>query len=701
MEIYSTKGLIESDNWWNDITYPLSQGSYTANFHTKDQKGNIFINVFKEFNVVKQSPLPEGKIVFVSDRDGNNEIYIMNTDGSGQTRLTNTLAEEEWPCFSPDGSKISFMSNRDGNFEIYIMNTDGTEQTNLTNNPYNDSVPSFSPDGSKIVFESDRDGNGEIYIMNADGTKQTNLTNTLEWELGPYFSTDGSKIAFRSDRDASSGEYAFSPDYDVNWEIYIMNADGSGQTRLTNNQLFDWEPNLSPDNSLILFTSRLLDKSSVIYIMNVYSSGQKRLTGNVSEKLYELDPRFSPDGSKITFSSNRDGNSEIYIMNTDGSGQTRLTDNMANDREPCIFFSDSKVRAADKYEAFRSAGPYTPYYTTNIPTIINAIRTKPSVLGTNAILALLTMLPFTVSGRLFNIILSKNEDYFKRKIQKIPMYGFFSRLNQKIEKRLGKSLNRYSLFRRIMQIISIVIFYGLIYSLLDPKWEPFTTRGLVLFAEMAIAYGMLGFTDDFIKWRNLKKWGIYSGFGIQPKNLMVSISSVLASRLLALVPGMMFGEPVVLQVDKSALDIKKRDKLLKIPLITFIAIGSGLWLMTFATDYLQKLFISGTFHDVTGAVEGFFLIVFAVAVQNTFIQMLGFPGSYGQTMIKRNRWVWFIGALAVSFVFYLTLINPKRGLVEALQKRGVILFLSIAGFFMVVTFILWLIFYIRKKHKLD
>ena len=657
MEVYSTDGRIELDNWWNDIAYHLSQGRYTAYFETKDKKGNIVFKVSKEFTVDKQSPLPEGKIVFISDRDGNGEIYIMNADGSEQKRLTDTPDEEEWP--------------------------------------------SFSSDGSKIVFESDRDGNGEIYIMNVDGSKQTNLTNTREWELCPYLSPDGSKIAFRSDRDANDGNYAFSPGDDVNWEIYIMNVDGSEQKRLTNNQLFDWEPNLSPDGSLIVFTSRYLDKNSVIYIMNTYSLVQKELTGNAAEKIYEQDPSFSPDGSKVVFSSNLYGSYEIYIMNTDGSGQVRLTDNPANDKQPRIYLVGANTKAGNEIDAFRTAGQFTPYYTTYYPTPIDTIKTDPSVISANALLALLTMLPFTVASKLFNIILSENEDYFKRKIKKIPIFEFFSRLNRKIEKRMGERVNRYSLARRIIQMLSMVILYGLIYSLLDPKWEPFSIRGLVLFIEMALAYGMLGFTDDFIKWRKLKKWGVESGFGVQPKNLLVSVTSVLASRLLALVPGMMFGEPVVLQVDKSALDINKRDKLLKIPLFTFIAIGSGLWLMTIATEYLQNLFKSGTFHDVVGAFEGFFLIVFAIAVQNTFTQMLGFPGGFGKTMRRRNRWVWFIGALTVSFVFYITLINPKHGLVEALQKRGVILFLSIAGFFMVVTFILWAFLYIRKKHKLD
>jgi len=697
VQVYSDFGQVNEENWWHDIAYTLSQGSYTAYFDVNDTKENIAFNDSREFVIEKQPSLPEGKIVFISDRDGNNEVYIMNTDGSEQKRLTNTQAEEEWPSFSPDGSKIAFMSNRDGNFEIYIMNADGSEQINLTNNPKDDSVPSFSPDGSKIVFESTRDGNGEIYIMNIDGSEQINLTNTQEYELGPYISPDGTKIAYRSDHGASGGNYKFNPGEDVNWEIYIMNTDGSEQTRLTNNQVWDWEPHFSPDGSKIVYVSVHPDQNDEIYIMNADGSGQTRLTSNPVEKA--IDPSFLPDGSKIAFASSRNGNSEIYIMNTDGSEQTRLTNNPANDREPCFFFDDFKVKAVDE-QPFRSAGFYTPDYTTHLPTFIDTAKTEPKVIYANVLLAILTMIPFAVASELFKNILSENEEDLKRKIRRMRPVAYLERLNKKIKKSMDTKMDRHLIARNIAQLSGVILFYGLANSLLDPTWKPFSIKGLVLFIEMALAYGILGFGDDIMQRRALKKWGVDAGFSVQPKNLLVSAASISASRLFALVPGIMFGAPVVLKADKTTLGIAKRDKLSKISLFTFLVIGSVLWLMTTATYYLQKFFQSGALHDVIGEIEGFLLIGFAVALQNTFIQMLGLPGGFGYTMRQRNRWVWFIGLVAVTFVFYVTLINPRRGLVEALQKNGVILFLSIAVAFMVVTFGLWLHFYFRKKHKL-
>jgi Tol biopolymer transport system component len=138
---------------------------------------------------------PDGrKIAFVSHRDGNFEIYTMNADGSRQTRLTNALDAcpvqsfhcGDWqPTWSPSGRKIAFTSDRDGNDEIYVMDADGTGQTRLTNHAGSDVKPRWSRDGSKLFFTSNRDGNLEIYVMNADGTGQSNLTRNAAHDIDP------------------------------------------------------------------------------------------------------------------------------------------------------------------------------------------------------------------------------------------------------------------------------------------------------------------------------------------------------------------------------------------------------------------------------------------------------------------------------------------------------------------------------------
>jgi TolB protein len=264
-------------------------------------------------------PGSNGKIAFESLRDGNLEIYTMDPDGSGQINISNNAAGDRFPSWSPDGSKITFSSNRDdtGLFksEIFVMNEDGSGQTRLTSNPaFFDRDPSWSPDGSKITFVTLRDGNDEIYVMNADGSGQTRLTTNTANDQEPRWSPDGSKIAFSSLRDG-------------NLEIYTMNADGSGQINISNNPSNDGHPGWSPDGTEIAFWS-FRNGNLEIYTMNADGSGQTRLTTNTA---LDEDPDWSPDGTRIVFDSNRDGNNEIYVMNADGSGQTRLTTNTAFD----------------------------------------------------------------------------------------------------------------------------------------------------------------------------------------------------------------------------------------------------------------------------------------------------------------------------------------------------------------------------------
>ncbi|HEC45091.1 MAG TPA: DUF5050 domain-containing protein, partial [Bacteroides sp.] len=257
-------------------------------------------------------------ILFVSYRDGNGEIYVMNPDGSNQTNLTNNSAPDQNPSWSPDGSKIFFASRRDGNYEIYVMDADGSNPTRLTNNSLIDWEPSLSPEGSKIVFSSFRDPDYEIFIMDPDGSNQTNLTNNSDsHDQGPSWSPDGSKISFTSR-------------INYNYEIYVMDVNGSNVSRLTNNPAVDSVPSWSPDGSKIAFTSQR-DIYYEIYVMNTDGSNQTRIT-NISADNYG--PSWSPDGSQIAFHSTRDSNNEIYVMNADGSNQTRLTNNLANDFYP-------------------------------------------------------------------------------------------------------------------------------------------------------------------------------------------------------------------------------------------------------------------------------------------------------------------------------------------------------------------------------
>ena len=253
-------------------------------------------------------PGDNGVIAFRSRRDGNSEIYVMNADGTNQTRLTNNRADDDHPAWSPDGSRIAFKGGRD----IHVMNADGSDEINLTNSGAIDIKPAWSPNGTRIAFDSNRDGSHKIYVMNADGTNLTFLA------LGgdSAWSPDGTKIAFTSG--GPSNPFL---------DIYVINADGTNLTNLTNNRRSDVEAAWSPDGSKIAFRSDR-DLNSEIYVMNADGTNQTRLTYNPR---FDFNPAWSPDGSSITFTSSRDGNFEIYVMNPDGTGQTNLTNHPALD----------------------------------------------------------------------------------------------------------------------------------------------------------------------------------------------------------------------------------------------------------------------------------------------------------------------------------------------------------------------------------
>jgi len=290
-----------------------------------------------------------GKIAFVSTGGGGDDIYIMNDDGSSQTRVTinskffnrNPVSITDTPVWSPDGNKLLFVTTTRYGDNIYSVNVDGTEQTNLTNLPENDInnqhfaiTPQWSPDGTKIVYQGDFLCwlSGQIYVMNADGSDQTNISNSNvaagQCDVDPHWSPDGSKILF------SRVLQTYCPDPSTciprlnNQTIFTMNPDGSGQTNVSNNDgsYNDEHPRWSPDSKKIVFDTNR-DGNYQIYIMNADGSGQTNISNDGSAN--DTSPLLSPDGSKILFkrfTTEYAGYMQhcIMLMNSDGSSQTIL-----------------------------------------------------------------------------------------------------------------------------------------------------------------------------------------------------------------------------------------------------------------------------------------------------------------------------------------------------------------------------------------
>ena len=273
------------------------------------------------------------KIVFA---DNAGRLLLINADGTGQSvLLPGSSILNNNPVYSPDGSKIAF--NRQNGFktEICVINADGTNLVVLTSaNPQGESgenfSPSWSPDGSKIVFASNWNGRrkSEIWIMNANGTGLVQLTTNVQLgsdgggplfgnDTTPVWSPDGSRIAFSSTRDGLTDT-----------ELYVMNADGSNQTRLTDNTADDRNPTWSPDSQRIAFDRN----ATADFGINIINRDGTNLV-NVTHD--HFDPSWSPDGGKFVCTG-FDSNFEIAIftINADGTNRTKITNNNFSARAP-------------------------------------------------------------------------------------------------------------------------------------------------------------------------------------------------------------------------------------------------------------------------------------------------------------------------------------------------------------------------------
>ena len=314
------------------------------------------------------------KVAFSSDETGDQDIYVMNSDGTGRVNLTNREAKDTDPAWSPDGEWIAFLSRTQGKTDIHRVRSDGTGLSTLTGFPAQEySRPIWSPDGSKIAFTSNRDADPppqlgptpkpyftdtpefpgtaprpELYVMNADGSGQTRLTFNFFFDGNPTWSPNSQSLAFQSRGD---GDH----------EIYVINVDGTGIAKLTDNEYADIFPAWSPDGQFIAFSSnrpktefgREMSEAARrnfptvftatpvdfdIYIMNTDGSDIHNWTRTSS--LWDSSPSWSPDGAWIAFEARphlmftqRGAARDIYVMRFEGADLTNITGAMARNQE--------------------------------------------------------------------------------------------------------------------------------------------------------------------------------------------------------------------------------------------------------------------------------------------------------------------------------------------------------------------------------
>jgi Tol biopolymer transport system component len=256
----------------------------------------------------------DGSLIFDGSPFKNDEIATIDPSGHDLRVLTsNVNAADIEPMWSPDGRRIVFVSDRTEDDEIWVMNADGSGQRNLSRSKGSDYVPFWSPDGSRIAFTSDRGDDPEVYVMNADGTDQVDVTRSPGIDLGPAWSPDGTKIAY----------VHFDPGSDFS-SIYVMSPDGSNRRRLTDGAAStsnDIEPMWSPDGSKIVFTSDR-DDDYAVFVMNADGSGLHRLIDDGHE---DGEPFYSPDGTLVAYDRFSEDRVELFVANADGSNPRRVT----------------------------------------------------------------------------------------------------------------------------------------------------------------------------------------------------------------------------------------------------------------------------------------------------------------------------------------------------------------------------------------
>src|SRR5688572_2679273 len=274
-------------------------------------------------------------LTFQSTRDGRtcDQQYVMRTDGSELRRVSNGAGKTTCGYFFDGDRKLFFASTHAhgdacpprpdasqgyvwglDKFDLYTANRDGSDLRRLTNYNVYTAEGTLSPDGKTIVFTSLKDGDLDIYTMNVDGSNVRRLTTTPGYDGGPFFSPDGKQIVYRAYHPTDStelrtyrellGREMVRPN---RMEVWVMNADGSGQRQVTRLGGANFAPLFTPDGRRIIFSSNHKNPRSRnfdLYLVNTDGTGLEQVTTNAD---FDGFPQFSPDGRQLVWASNRAG----------------------------------------------------------------------------------------------------------------------------------------------------------------------------------------------------------------------------------------------------------------------------------------------------------------------------------------------------------------------------------------------------------
>lgn len=260
-----------------------------------------------------------GQLLFASTRNGNLDIFVMTADGRGVRALTGQGANETVPTWSPTGEFFAYASDSAGNFDIWVAKADGSDPEQLTHEPSLDWGPDWSPDGSRLAFVSERDGGRDIYTIELSERRVERITRTPGlWKgwVRLAWSPAGRRLAFDAHPVVAFGD----------WDIYTVNADGTGQRRIIDMPLHATMPRWSRDGASLLFSSSGPAGGSDIYRGDADGEARDNLTQD-ADLDDDPEPLTAPDA--FAFRSDRDsapGHIDIHVLRTDSGERVNITE---------------------------------------------------------------------------------------------------------------------------------------------------------------------------------------------------------------------------------------------------------------------------------------------------------------------------------------------------------------------------------------
>ena len=302
------------------VTYIVSDddGSQAWVYQPGEDEASRISSLSADARTPRWSP-DQTKIAWISD-GGKTELMVYDLESEGVSSLVSNVDAEQPPVWAPASDRIAYVSEEEGEPDIYMVTLESRQKTRLTFSPQRERVGDWSPDGEWLVFtELDKDG---LFLRNPNGVNRIELTAGPDTD--PVWSPKGDRIAFLRSEDGNRDVYVLRPTNSDNW------ADDTDEVAISEDENDEFSVSWSADGRRLAFVVRFEDQSEIFTVL-VDGSERRQLTQNMED---DLMPVWSASEDRIAFVSYAYGNAEILHMNADGTGQMRLTVNDAMDTHP-------------------------------------------------------------------------------------------------------------------------------------------------------------------------------------------------------------------------------------------------------------------------------------------------------------------------------------------------------------------------------